>query len=60
MQLSENFMAYNDVSPVQLPIKSGMLPVKAASEAALNIYKPSEGEPCWGKVILDLKWNKLL
>ena len=60
MQISEDFMAYNDVSNVQLPIKSGMLPVKAASEAHLNIYKPSEGEPCWGTLTFDLKMNKLL
>jgi hypothetical protein len=60
MQISEDFMAYNDVSPVQLPIKSGMLPVKAASEAELNINKPSKGEPCWGTLTLDLKMNKLL
>jgi len=60
MQISEDFMAYNDVSLVQLPIKSGMLPVKAASEAELNIYTPSEGEPCWGTLTLDLKMNKLL
>jgi hypothetical protein len=40
MKMSEDSMIYNDVSPVQLPMKSGMLPVKESSDAHLNIYKP--------------------